>query len=229
MKTGEAHTHRAGWWIAAPGIALVAVAIALVMVWRSRPHLTDENVDGLITAAIQQEARAAFLVTGYLDLTGQARVENTLRLLPGLLDLPVGSTTAEVRAPGRATYGFNVSVFTADNIAVAEDGTVEVIVPQPQLYNVAPDLERIEIETKVGWTRVSGDSREAVQARALALVQQSMEQQAATHLRTSEQPGINSADALYDMLRPVLVAAGMKDPRFRFRIGEALVLEPRDR
>ena len=107
------------------------------------------------------------------------------------------------------------------------DGVVEVIVPVPQIYTVSPDLGAMEIETTVGWTRLADDSRETVQARALALVQQNMQEQAAAHLRTSDQPEINTAAALYRVLRPVLIAAGMKDPVFRFRIGSEIVVEPR--
>jgi hypothetical protein len=92
---------------------------------------------------------------------------------------------------------------------------------------VSPDLERLEIETSVGWVRAGGDSREEVRDRALALVQQNMTQQALQHLRTSQQPQLNSADALYALLRPVLIAAGMEDPHFRFLIGSDLVREPR--
>ena len=234
METGtqetEARRRRFGsWWIAAPGIVLILVMVAGMIVWRMRPQLTDEDVDGVVRAAIQQEAKQAFLVTGYLELSSTARIDNTMRLLPGILNLPVGTTTVSVRAPGRVHYGFEVDQITPDHIRLMPDGVVEVIVPEPQVYTVSPDLAAMEIETAVGWTRLADDSREDVQTRALALVQQNMHNQAANHLRTSDQPEINTAGALYRMLRPVLAAAGMKDPVFRFRIGTEIVVEPRDR
>jgi hypothetical protein len=217
------------WRIAVPGILLMIAGAVIFLVWRFRPHLTDQEVDGLVTVAIQQEAKAAFLVTGYLDINAQARVENTLRLLPGILNLPVGTTTASVRAPGRVTYGFQISEITPQRITLQKDGVIEVVVPRPMVYTVAPDLEKMEIETTVGWTRLAGDSRAQVQSRALSLLQENMRQQAVQHVRTSKQPDINSADAMYAMLRPVLIAAGLKEPRFRFRIGEDLIMEPHDR
>jgi hypothetical protein len=226
---GAAPAWRRGWWIAIPGIVILLACAAAVVVWRLRPHLTEREVDGVVTAAIQQEAKAAFLVTGYLDINSQARIENTLRLLPGILNLSMGSTTVSVRAPGRVHYGFEASQINPDRIRLAPDGVVEVDVPQPAVYTVSPDLEHMDIETAVGWTRLTGNSRAEVQARALALVQENMKQQAMMHMRTSKQPGINSADALYTLLKPVLIAAGMKDPKFRFRIGNELVMEPRAR
>ncbi len=217
------------WWIAAPGLVLIAATIIAIIVWRMRPRITDEVVDGMVTAAIQQEARAAFLVTGYLDINAQAKIENTMRLLPGLLNLSVGSTSVTARAPGRVHYGFDVKEITADRITLMEDGIVEVVVPEPTVYSVSPDLERLEIETSVGWTRLTDNSRTEVRDRALGLMQQNMRAQAVNHLRTSDQPSVNSADAMYALLRPVLQAGGMKNPRFRFRIGRELIMEPRAR
>ncbi|MEO5511932.1 MAG: DUF4230 domain-containing protein [Longimicrobiales bacterium] len=224
------HAGRFGsWWIAAPGIVLVVVITAALVLWRLRPHLSDEVVDGVVTAAIQQESKEAFLVTGYLEINAQARIENRLRLLPGLLNLSLGSTTVSVRAPGRVHYGFHVAAITPDRITLMPDGVVEVSVPQPEVHTVSPDLARLEIETTVGWTRLADNSADDVRDRALALVQENMRLQALNHMRTSSQPSVNSADAMYALLRPVLIAAGMKDPRFRFRIGRDLVMEPRAR
>jgi hypothetical protein len=217
------------WRIAVPGIALILAGAIVFLVWRFRPHLTDQEVDGIVTVAIQREAKAAFLVTGYLDVNAQARVENTLRLLPGILNLPVGTTTTSVRAPGRVAYGFEVASITPDHITLRKDGVIEVIVPRPMVYSVSRDLDKLEIETTVGWTRLAGDSREEVQSRALALLQDNMRRQAVQHVRTSKQPDINSADAMYSLLRPVLTAAGLRNPTFRFRIGEDMVIEPHDR
>ena len=231
MATGTGQVGRAkgrfgSWWIAAPGIVLILAMAVGVIVWRMRPRLTDDVVDGLVTAAIQQEAKQAFLVTGYLQLTSTARIDNTLRLLPGLLNLPVGTTTVSVRVPGRVHYGFDADMITPDRIRLMPDGIIEVIVPEPKVYTVSPDLSAMEIETAVGWTRLADDSREEVQARALALVQQNMQQQAEQHLRTSEQPELNTAAALYRMLRPVFIAAGISDPVFRFRIGSDIIVQP---
>lgn len=231
MATGTGREARpkgrfGSWWIAAPGIVLILAMAVGVIVWRMRPRVTDEVVDGLVTAAIQQEAKQAFLVTGYLQLTSTARIDNTLRLLPGILNLPVGTTTVSVRVPGRVHYGFDADQITPDRINLMPDGIIEVIVPEPKIYTVSPDLSAMEIETTVGWTRLADDSREEVQARALALVQQNMQQQAEQHLRTSEQPEINTAAALYRVLRPVFTAAGISDPVFRFRIGADIIVQP---
>jgi len=49
--------------------------------------------------------------------------------------------------------------------------------------------------------------------------------QAADYIANNTQPHINTAHALEKMLRPVLIAAGVKHPVFRFRLGEKLTLE----
>jgi hypothetical protein len=48
-------------------------------------------------------------------------------------------------------------------------------------------------------------------------------------LDTATQPRVNTAKALEKLLRPVLVAAGVPNPRFRFEIGDELVMLPTPR
>ena len=195
-------------------------------IWSQRPRLSDAEIRDTVYSTIQREAPAAFLITGTLDVTTTTRVANTRTLLPGIVDLDLGTTSATVRVPGRVSYGFDVRVVTPGMIRVFEDGVVEVTVPEPVVYGVEPNLAQMEVETERGWSRLSSRTTEQVRGRAIELVQATMRRQGEIHLRGSSQPRINTADALYQMLRPALVAAGVENPQMRFRIGRVLVEAP---
>jgi hypothetical protein len=207
-------------------IALLLIGAAGTWLWSRRPRLAPEQIRDVVHSTIQRETPASFLVTGTIHVVTTTRVENTRTVLPGIIGLELGTTTATLRVPGRIAYGFDVRRLTPDMIRVYDDGVVEVEVPDPVIFSLEPDLEELEVETQRGWARLTGRSLEQVRARALALVQPTMRAQGERHLEDSVQPRINTADALYEMLRPALVAAGIPDPELRFRLDRVLVVEP---
>lgn len=207
-------------------VVLLLVGAAGLYVWSLRPRLSEAGIRDAVYSTIQRESPAAFLITGTIDVTTTTSVANTRTLLPGIVDLDLGTTSATVRVPGRVSYGFDVRALTPDMIRVLEDGVVEVTVPEPVVYGVEANLEQMEVETRRGWARLSDRTVEQVRGRAIDLVQATMRRQGEIHLRGSTQPRINTADALYDMLRPALIAAGIDDPQMRFRIGRVVVESP---
>lgn len=220
-------TRRRGAYVAAAAIiAVVALTIAL-LVRLANVGLSREELADLTHATIQREIAAAFLVTGELEVTATTRVRNTKTLLPGLLDVDLGTTSASVRVPGRVIYGIDVAALTRERIRVHDDGVVEIRMPAPRVYAVEPALSRIEIETRRGWARLSRDTEQQVRDRALALIEQTLRAQGSAHLAQSMQPRINSAEAIAGILRPALVAAGVAEPAFRFVLGESLTWEDR--
>jgi hypothetical protein len=205
-------------------LLLIVAAVGLTL-WSRRPRLTSEEIRETIFSTIQREAAAAFLVTGYIEVTAVSRVANTRTFLPGIIGLDLGTTSANVRVPGRISYGFDVGDLTPDMIRVFDDGVIEVDVPQPVIYSVEPNLSQMEIETQRGWARLGTATGDDVRDRAVALVQDALRRQGQAHLQSSSQPGINTADALALMLRPALIAAGLPDPDLRFRMGR-ITIEP---
>jgi hypothetical protein len=194
------------------------------VLWRGVPgrlSLTEEEVRALVSATIQREARQAFLVTGELEVTATTRVTNTRRLLPGLLNVPLGTAESTVRVPGRIVYGIAVADLHAAAIGLRGD-TVEIRVPAPRVHAIDPQLERMEVETEAGWLRLAGDARQEVQQRAIELVRATLLAQAERHLADSEQPRINTAETLHELLYPVFVRAGIATPVFRFQLTENL-------
>lgn len=200
-------------------VMLLLIGAVGLYLWSNRPHISEVEIRDVVYSTIQRESPESFLITGALEVTATTRVENTRTLLPGVVGIDLGTTSATVRVPGRVSYGFDVRDLTPAMIRVIGD-TIEVTVPAPVLYSVEPNLEQMEVETQRGWFRLSQRTVDQVRGRAIQLVQQTMRAQGHAHLQGSAQPRINTADALYEMLRPVLIATGMEDAQIRFRIGD---------
>jgi hypothetical protein len=151
-------------------------------------------------------------------------VRTSRRFLPGVLDLSLATVESTVRVPGRVSYGIDVAQIREDAIRVIGD-TVEIRVPDPRVYSVEPMLEEMDVQTESGWLRLRGDAREQVQQRAIALVQPALRAQATQHLADSEQPRINTAETLHELLLPTFRAAGIRQPVFRFIISDRLIYQ----
>lgn len=204
--------------------AFALVAGALLLIPRLKaPRLSERVTAEAIHAAVQREADTTFIVTGYLEVVATVRSQDTRVLLPDFLNLPLGTTRATVRVPGRVSYGFDISQLTPGMIRVSGD-TVEVEVPPVTIYSTEPDLSRLEVETTTGWARRPVTAQEA-ERRAVQLLSSGLEQQGEAHLARSAQPRVNTARALRRMLEPVVTGLGMERPHVRVNLGAGLVLE----
>lgn len=207
-------------------IALVAaglIALGIYLVRPRAPAISETEVRQLIQTSIEREATASFLVTGYLEVTTRAIVDNTRILLPDLLDIRLGTTRATVRAPGRVSYGFDVGELQREMIYVDGD-VIWIQVPRLQVYSTEPDLSQLEVETDVGWARLPSSARSA-ERRAIAELDAALRRQGESHLASAMQPRINTARALERLLVPILGAAGFSAPQIRFELGEGVLLE----
>jgi hypothetical protein len=210
--------------VAALAVVLLA-AVAVAAAWGLRPRLTEEDVQTTVITTLAEEAPASFFVTGTLTFatTVEGRSEKTL--LPGVLDLDLGTTRATVRVPGRVAYGFDIRRLRSSDIRFTEDGVVEVAVPALEVFSVEPELERAEMQTDVGWARLHRSSGQEMERLALGEIRPAMRQVAERHLSRAESPRLHTAEALAHLLTPPLQAAGLPSPRFRFRLGGGAVLE----
>ena len=214
-----------------PAVWRIAISFALVLfmvlgflfVLRPRLRMSAEDLEQRVIATIQQEAPRSFLVTGSIDVTATVTVENAKTLLPGILDVELGTARAIVQVPGRAYYGFDVREFDDSRISVRGD-TVEIVVPQPKLLSVDSNLEELRVWSDKGWLRSSA-SRTSAERRATRLIDGALARQAAAHVAGATQPKINTAEAIRKAVTPVLKAAGIEDPVFQFRLSERLLLE----
>jgi hypothetical protein len=222
--------------------ALVFVAMAVVLFWLLKPRYNATEVQRTVVTTIQKEAPASFYVTGTLDVAVTEEVERTEQLFPVLFALlreaqpswpgidrvNQGAARATVRVPGRISYGFDVSQLTPEKIHVRQDGLVEVTLPALRVYSAEPYLRSLEVKTEAtGWMQLFGSQEKAAEREALSGMQEALRRQGEAHINTSAQPRVNTAKALEQLLRPVLIAAGIPNPRFRFEIGDQLVMLPR--
>ncbi len=211
-------------------IALILVAIfvlgIIVAQWVRLPLLTEEQVRETILTTIQRESAASFLVTGTLDMTASVTVESQKLFLPGVLDFDMGTTRATVRAPGRATYGFDLRRIRPEHIQLEGDSVVVVTIPPLSVLGVEPDLSRLDVQTRVGWARLESSSGRRTEREALSQINNALRVQAEQHLRgESMQPRVNTARAMEAMLRPAFAALERDDLRLRFQLSPEIVLE----
>lgn len=218
---------KAARWAMLAAVAVIA-AIGIFLAGRGS-HLpsvsvTEDQVRSAMTATIQREAAASFLVTGYLDVVVTTEIENNKIFLPNLLRINVGTARSTVRAPGRVHYGFDVRELTPERIHLLNDSTIHVELPRLRVQAVEPMLDRLEIDTDVSWSRSDETGRD-VERRAIGHVQAALRAQGVAHLRDSTQPRVNTAEALRHMLEPTARALGMERPNFVFDLAPGLRME----
>lgn len=213
----------ARWVLVAAAVVIVAALLFLAGRGSRLPTVTEEQLRSAIATSIQREARESFLVTGRIDVSATTEVQNHRIFLPDILDLNVGSARSTVRAPGRVYYGFDVRALTPDMIALVDDSTIRVQLPPLRTLAVEPVLDSMRIDTDVSWTR-SGETGREVERRAIAAIQPALRAQAQAHLRDSEQPRINTAEAMRLMLEPTVRALGIERPNFVFELSDELLM-----
>lgn len=209
--------------ISAAILVIVIATTAAYRLWWAPPQVSETEVRSLIHTSIQREAEESFFVTGSLDVTTTAIVDNTRIILPDVLDLRLGTTRATVRAPGRVSYGFDVNELQEEMIHVAGN-VISIQIPRLQVYSAEPDLTQLEVETEMGWARLPASARSA-ERRAVAELNAALRRQGETHLSNAMQPRVNTARALEQLLMPVLRATGIMSPELRFELGEGVLLE----
>ncbi|MEN8376123.1 MAG: DUF4230 domain-containing protein [Gemmatimonadota bacterium] len=204
---------RSRWVGLLAAVALTAIAVVLVLRAMRMLRPTSEEIRGAVYAAIQRESAETFLVTGFVDLTATTTVRNTKRLLPGIIGLNLGTTSATVRMPGRVSYGVDLAGFRLEHIRIGPDTSVTVTVSPPAVWAIEPVLEDMEVETDVGWARLYSRSGRQVEQEAIRLMETALRAQGEAHLRDSDQPRRNTARAVQGILGPTLAAAGVHAPR----------------
>ncbi len=211
-------------WIAL-GLAIAFTVGVIAAQWMRLPRITEEEVRQTVLTTIEREAPASFLVTGTLDLTATVTMQSEKTLLPGVLNLDLGTTTATVRAPGRATYGFDVRRLRPEHVRLEGDTLVVVTIPALEVLSVEPDLGRLDVQTDVGWARLESSSGKRMERAALARLNSAMRQQARAHVAgPALEPRRNTARAIRAMLGPAFALTGHGDLQFAFQLAPDLVM-----
>ena len=204
-------------------LALLAAAVAVVVVQARGGLVTEDEIRTAVRTGIEAEAAEGFVVTGRLSstLSGSSARRRRLRVL----NLEVGRSEVAVRVPATMTYGFSLDDFDADAVRFRDDGVVEVVLPPLSVFSVEPELEDAEVDIDVsGTSRLGPELTERTIEQTLRSVRPALRGQAEAHLRSSQQPAVNSSRALRRMLAAPLEAAGVDLDAVRFRF----VLAPGD-
>lgn len=207
-------------------VAMAAMLVAPFFVPDVRV-VTEEEVQQTVLSTLQSEAREGFLVTG--RLRSSLSSESTRRRWIRVLNITVGETTVRVQLPGTMTYGIPLNGLAAGDVSLGDDGTVTVRLPDPEVFTVEPELEeaRVDIENRRA-NRLSTDQMERTVQQALRRVRPQLRSQAESYLAQNDQPRINTAETLAEMLAGPLRLAGAAPSRFRFVLapGDTLTIVP---
>ncbi len=209
-------------------LAAVAVGVYLSPPQVSVPlpdvQFTQADVKEIIISKLHREHPAAFLVSGYLDVSAEITQENTKYLFPDYFDksISLGTTKSTIRLPGRVSYGVDLLKIGDSSITFEPNNVVVITVQELEVEAVDADLARMEVQTEVGWARLHSRSGQATEKRAMVIAKEALEAEAISHLETSPQPVFNTESALSRILVPALESAGITDPKIRFRRGIVL-------
>ncbi|MEM6782745.1 MAG: DUF4230 domain-containing protein [Bacteroidota bacterium] len=189
---------------------LVALGILLTVAvqgWLHGEGLTEAEAQTIVVDTVLRDRPEAFLVTGTLEFSTGLEQRSRKVLLPGMLDLDLGTTVVRVRAPARAAYGFDASELRPEDIQVRGD-TLVLPLPRLSVFAVEPDLVAMEMQTETGWARMQSRSGNTQERAALGQLLPAMRDRAERYLLDAEPPRANTIRAIERMLRPALLAAG---------------------
>ena len=205
-------------------IALAFLAgVIVIVIAVTRPSLTESEVRMVVVDTFVSEQAESFLITGTITFTTSVIAESEKTLLPGVLNLDLGTTSATVRAPGRAAYGFDASVISGEDIRLVND-TVFVRLPALEVFAVEPDLELLEERVDVGWARMYRSSGQAQSTLALRKLLPAMRNLATEYLASADYPRENTQKAVERLLGPALRIAGLENPVFVVEVRPTVVL-----
>lgn len=188
-------------------IFMIGAGILIGISWQV-PSLTKHQVENLAFTTIVQEADTTFFVTGYYDLDTTVRVKDDKTMW----GISLGTTEVNLRVPGRVSYGFNIGQLKREDIQVLQGDTVLVLVPPMSIYSVEPYLEKMDMQTEVGWARLYAYSGQALEHQAMKRVPSQMRGVAENRLKTSKNTYKNTEKAIRRIVTPMLQSVGMTNP-----------------
>ena len=215
-------------WLIKIGFIALVLALGLITgMWLMRPkidlprvNMTQHDVRQAVITRLIDEQQASFLIAGYLEIAAEITEENTKYLFPEYFEdmLSLGTTRSTVRLPGRATYGIDLSRIYPSSVILEADSTIVISVVGLEINSVEPELSNMQVRTEVGWARLSARSGRTVERKAIIFAQEALRKEAEEHLATSPQPLVNAEQAMNQLLKPVLLAAGMNNPVVKVRL-----------
>jgi hypothetical protein len=182
------------------------------------PSLTSHQLQQLAFTTITQEADTTFFVTGYYDLDVTTRVKDNKTLW----GISLGTNEVNLRVPGRVSYGFNIGQLKQDDVQILKGDTVVVRIPKVGIFSVEPYLNKMDMQTQVGWARLYAYSGQALEHEAVKRLPSEMRNVAENRLQTTKQPYQNTEKSLRRLLTPIFQAVGIAKPVIVVRLKESI-------
>lgn len=200
------------------GVAAIVLLISgSVIGWSMRGitfGLSSEQVREVVMRTLQVEADTTYLVTGYLGMEVTKKISDDKTLW----GIPMGTTEVQVRVPGRVTYGFPIGQITSKDIEVTGENIV-VYIPPVGIFSVEPEMNKMDVQTKVGWARFQAYSGKHLEHKAIRSIPDEMRQIGEERLIKAEgKASENTVKAIRRILVPVLTATGMQNPTIQVRL-----------
>lgn len=213
-------------------ILLLALIVALgiyvfvnPLQYLPRPKITDHVVRETVLTQLLDDRQDGFLVTGVLELYADITKEDTKYFFPEYFDetFSLGTTRSRVRLPGSVSYGLDLSSLDSSHINILADSIVVFTVGAIDIHSVEVDLERMQVQTEVGWARLQSRSGKQVERRAMIEAQNTIRGEAQRYLSSNPQPLINTERVLESLLVDVLKRTGIANPVIKCQIAPAIV------
>jgi hypothetical protein len=183
------------------------------------PTINNTTIINTSVTRLQQEAKFV-VMTANIDV--EVRRTSEKRAFYDLVDF--GDTVATVRTRGnRAQYVVDLSHITDKNFKLeGENKRLVVSVPDPRvddkIVEVQSDPSEIEIETEIGWGRLSARSGQKVRDEAVRALRQAVvdEARSAIYIKLARE---HAEEKITDMLAPLTKQLGVTNVviEFKFR------------
>jgi hypothetical protein len=166
-----------------------------------KPNFSEKTVVLNTVGSLKKESKLVVLTA---NVTADVHKENTKEWL----GVNWGTTTVDLKAPGKVQFYVPLGDFGPQNIQVS-GRTVIVTVPTPlpdhDLVEVESDPAKIEVKTDAGWARLKSWSGQALENKAKRELRGYILQAADTPL-IHEQAATGARQALTPLLEPLATA-----------------------
>lgn len=207
-------------------LAALLILTAILIVYLARPQWTIERVQDTVISTLQNEEPAVQIVGGTVEVTASREISDRGRFswVPDWLGAPMlFGAEARVQVSGLVHYGIDGSDFSREHITVTPEGVIEIEIPEIRIIAVEPRLSQMTIRHTSGILRPGADL--PLRDEALADLEAVLREQGQRHIYRNVRSIENVARAMVGILTPAFEAAGMEDPRFRFKLADGVILD----
>ena len=159
-------------------VITLALSFLLAGVWFSAPQLFRELFPQVVLKSETEQFNDMLIdmkpdvaiQAGFIKTMHEQTWSNEAFLSFFGMDIPLGETEANLRAPIKVYYGVRPHAIHATRTV---KGQLHLTIDRVEVLSVDADISRLEIKTDVGWARLDGVSGEDARKRAKKAFEQS--------------------------------------------------------